>query len=50
MRKEIYARADGLERVWEHSIMPLLEGLFFGRTDLEEQYGLRALRTSIGLP
>jgi 5-methylcytosine-specific restriction protein B len=50
MRKEIYVRADGLERVWEHSIMPLLQDLFFGRTDLEEQYGLGSLRTSIGLP
>lgn len=44
MDKRIYERADGLERVWQYSIMPLLEDLFYGQRDLAERYGLASLR------
>lgn len=47
MRPEIYRREDGLERVWRHDIMPLLEDLFYGQRDLEERYGLASLRKVI---
>ena len=36
----MYEREDGLERVWEYEIMPLLADLFYGQRDLGEQYGL----------
>ena len=39
MDERIYQRDDGLDRVWQYSIMPLLEDLFYGQRDLE-----RALR------
>ena len=50
MDKRIYQRDDGLDRVWQYSIMPLLEDLFFGQRDLEEHYGLASLRKAIAPP
>jgi len=44
MDTRIYQRGDGVERVWQYSIMPLLSDMFYGQTDLEERYGLAALR------
>ena len=38
MDPRIYQRADGMERVWRYSIMPLLTDLFYGQRDLVEQY------------
>lgn len=43
MRPAIYDRDDGLNRVWEYEIMPLLSDLFYGQRDLGERYGLAAL-------
>jgi hypothetical protein len=34
MKSSIYERADGLERVWQYEIMPLLADLFNGQRDL----------------
>jgi 5-methylcytosine-specific restriction protein B len=50
MDKRIYKREDGLDRVWQYSIMPLLEDLFYGQRDLEELYGLPSLRKAIAPP
>jgi 5-methylcytosine-specific restriction protein B len=47
MNERIYQRADGFDRVWQYSIMPLLEDLFYGQRDLEELYGLPSLRKAI---
>jgi 5-methylcytosine-specific restriction enzyme B len=47
MDERIYQRADGFDRVWQYSIMPLLEDLFYGQRDLEELYGLPSLRKAI---
>ena len=47
MDKRIYERPDGLERVWQYELMPLLEDLFYGQRDLVEQYGLDSLRKAI---
>ena len=47
MKEEIYRRADGLDRVWQYDIMPLLEDLFYGQRDLAERYGLPGLRKAI---
>jgi 5-methylcytosine-specific restriction protein B len=47
MDERIYQREDGLERVWQYQIMPLLEDLFYGQSDLDEQYGLPSLRKAI---
>ena len=44
MNEPIYRRDDGLERVWQYEIMPLLEDLFYGQRDLE-----RALRPADSL-
>ena len=44
----IYQRDDGMDRVWQYSIMPLLADLFYGQSDLEERYGLAALRRAAG--
>jgi 5-methylcytosine-specific restriction protein B len=44
MDERIYQRGDGLDRVWQYSIMPLLEDLFYGQRDLAEHYGLPSLR------
>jgi 5-methylcytosine-specific restriction enzyme B len=50
MKRSIYDREDGLERVWQYEIMPLLEDLFYGQRDLAEQYGLASLRSAIESP
>src|SRR6266567_16262 len=47
MDERIYQRDDGLDRVWQYSIMPLLKDLFYGQRDLEEHYGLASLRKTI---
>ena len=47
MDERIYQREDGLGRVWQYSIMPLLEDLFYGQRDLDELYGLPSLRKAI---
>jgi len=47
MKPSIYARPDGLERVWQYEIMPLLEDLFYGQRDLTEAYGLESLRKAV---
>jgi 5-methylcytosine-specific restriction protein B len=47
MDERIYQREDGLDRVWQYSIMPLLEDLFYGQRDLNEHYGLTSLRKAI---
>lgn len=50
MDERIYQRDDGLDRVWQYSIMPLLEDLFYGQRDLGEHYGLSSLRKAIAPP
>ncbi len=50
MDERIYQRDDGLDRVWQYSIMPLLEDLFYGQRDLAEHYGLPGLRKAIAPP
>ena len=47
MDERIYQRADGFGRIWQYSVMPLLEDLFYGQRDLEELYGLPSLRKAI---
>jgi 5-methylcytosine-specific restriction protein B len=47
MKEEIYRRSDGLDRVWQYDIMPLLEDLFYGQRDLAGHYGLPGLRKAI---
>jgi 5-methylcytosine-specific restriction protein B len=47
MDERIYQREDGLDRVWQYSILPLLEDLFYGQRDLNELYGLTSLRKAI---
>jgi 5-methylcytosine-specific restriction enzyme B len=47
MDERIYRREDGLERVWQYQIMPLLEDLFYGQRDLNAHYGLASLRKAI---
>ena len=47
MKPSIYARPDGLERVWQYEIMPLLEDLFYGQRDLAEAYGLESLLKAV---
>jgi 5-methylcytosine-specific restriction protein B len=47
MKPSVYARPDGLERVWQYEIMPLLEDLFYGQRDLVEAYGLESLRKAV---
>ena len=42
--------ADGLERVWEYEIMPLLEDLFYGQRDIDSRYGLSSLRAAFVTP
>jgi 5-methylcytosine-specific restriction protein B len=45
--EKIYQLKDGLDRLWQYEIMPLLEDLFYGQRDLDEFYGLSSLRTAI---
>ena len=47
MKDSDYQREDGIERVWQSEIMPLLEDLFYGQRDLAELYGLDSLRKAI---
>jgi 5-methylcytosine-specific restriction protein B len=47
MKKSVYSRPDGLERVWQYEIMPLLEDLFYGQRDLASHYGLDCLRKAV---
>jgi len=47
MDKRIYRCEDGLDRVWQYQIMPLLEDLFYGQRDLDGQYGLASLRKAV---
>jgi 5-methylcytosine-specific restriction protein B len=48
MREETYARADGLELVWNHDILPLLtERHRDDGVDVPQRYGLPALRASL---
>jgi 5-methylcytosine-specific restriction enzyme B len=47
MDERIYRREDGLDRVWQYQIMPLLEDLFYGQRDLDGQYGLVSLRKAL---
>lgn len=47
MDERIYQREDGLDRVWQYQIMPLLEDLFYGQRDLDGQYGLASLRKAV---
>jgi 5-methylcytosine-specific restriction protein B len=49
MDERIYQRSDGLDRVWQYWIMPLLEDLFYGERDLGEHYGLPSLRKAIAV-
>jgi len=49
MKPSVYARADGLERVWTYEIMPLLADLFYGQPDLAAQYELGSLRAALGI-
>jgi 5-methylcytosine-specific restriction protein B len=49
MDPRIYQRDDGVERVWQYWIMPLLADQFYGQTDLEERYGLGALSKAAGV-
>jgi 5-methylcytosine-specific restriction protein B len=48
MKRPVYARPDGPERVRQYEIMPLLEDLFYGQRDLAEAYGLESLRKAVG--
>jgi 5-methylcytosine-specific restriction enzyme B len=47
MDERIYQREDGLDRVWQYQIIPLLEDLFYGQRDLDGQYGLASLRKAV---
>ena len=47
MRTSIYQRPDGLERIWQYEIMPLLEDLFYGQADLRDESSLESLRRAI---
>lgn len=50
MRESIHSSSKGLERVWRHQILPLLEEHHYGDgTDVFARYGLAALRDSLGL-
>jgi 5-methylcytosine-specific restriction protein B len=49
MHRSAHEDPAGLARVWRTDIMPLLRELHFGAAiDLEEQYGLPALREATG--
>ncbi|RNL86922.1 McrB family protein [Halostreptopolyspora alba] len=50
MRESVHTHPRGLERVWRHQILPLLEEHHYGDgLDIEELYGLAALRRYLGL-
>jgi 5-methylcytosine-specific restriction protein B len=47
MRESIYAKPDGLDRVWRTDILPLLVEHHYTRdVDVEREYGLASLRAS----
>jgi 5-methylcytosine-specific restriction enzyme B len=49
MKASVHDRPDGLERVWQYEIIPLLADLFYGERDLDSRYGLAALRKGVGI-
>lgn len=49
MKASVYEQPDGLERVWQYEIMPLLADLFYGERDVDSRYGLAALRKAVGI-
>ncbi|MFD0772768.1 McrB family protein [Streptomonospora algeriensis] len=50
MREAVHTHPRGLERVWRHQILPLLEEHHYGDgLDVEELYGLATLRKELGL-
>ncbi|WOT40134.1 hypothetical protein [Streptomyces coeruleorubidus] len=47
--KPAAARPEGLDLVWRTQILPLLEDQLYGTgVDVEEEYGLPALRAALG--
>ncbi|QCD58357.1 McrB family protein [Streptomyces hawaiiensis] len=49
LMKPAAARPEGLDLVWRTQILPLLEDQLYGTgTDVEEEYGLPALRAALG--
>lgn len=50
LRTAVYADAKGLERIWRHQIIPLLQELHWGDDiDIENEYGFAALHEPAGL-
>ncbi|WP_431868886.1 McrB family protein [Nocardiopsis eucommiae] len=50
MRTSVHESAAGLERVWRHQILPLLEEHHYGDgTDVPARYGLESLYRALGL-
>ncbi|GAA4937031.1 hypothetical protein GCM10023224_17510 [Streptomonospora halophila] len=50
MREALHADSRGLQRVWRHQILPLLEEHHYGDgVDVEKMYGLATLRKELGL-
>ncbi|MEU8102197.1 AAA family ATPase [Nonomuraea muscovyensis] len=50
LRPTLHTNPKGLERVWRHQILPLLKELHWADDlDVEEEYGLAALRGAAGL-
>ncbi len=50
MRTSIHSSPTGLDRVWRHQILPLLEEHHYGDgTDVEARYGLVSLRKALQL-
>jgi 5-methylcytosine-specific restriction protein B len=47
MKTSVHEQPEGLERVWQYEILPLLEDLFYGQPDLAARYGLDALRAAL---
>jgi len=49
MKEHIYLRPQGLDRVWRTDLLPLLTEHHYGEAvDIEDRYGLTALRTALG--
>ena len=45
---ETIAEPGGLERIWKHAILPLLDEHFYGtQRDVFDEFGLLTLRASI---
>jgi hypothetical protein len=47
MKAAVHEQPEGLDRVWQYEILPLLEDLFYGQPDLVTQYGLNVLRAAL---